>query len=82
MSATTPVPAAGPGPADTDTAERGPGALRRFLQGDLASLRVILGLAVIWAIFQSQNDHFLTAVNLTNLILQITATGLISVGIV
>jgi D-xylose transport system permease protein len=56
--------------------------LRRFVQGDLASLRVILGVAVIWIIFQSQNDRFLTAVNLTNLMLQITAVGLISVGVV
>jgi D-xylose transport system permease protein len=56
--------------------------LRRFLQGDLASLRVLLGLAVIWIIFQSQNDRFLSATNLTNLMLQITAVGLISVGIV
>jgi D-xylose transport system permease protein len=57
-------------------------ALRRFVQGDLASLRVVLGLAVIWIIFQSQNDRFLSAENLTNLMLQITAVGLISVGIV
>ncbi len=55
---------------------------RRFLQGDLASLRVLLGLAVIWIIFQSQNDRFLSAINLTNLMLQITAVGLISVGVV
>ncbi|HEY7949898.1 MAG TPA: sugar ABC transporter permease [Solirubrobacterales bacterium] len=56
--------------------------LRRFVQGDLASLRVVLGLAVIWIIFQSQNDRFLSAENLTNLMLQITAVGLISIGIV
>jgi len=56
--------------------------VRRFLEGDLASLRVVLVLAVIWIIFQSQNDRFLTAVNLTNLMLQITAVGLISVGVV
>src|SRR6476469_5015631 len=56
--------------------------LRRFAQGDLASLRVILGLVVIWIIFQSQNNRFLSAENLTNLMLQITAIGLISVGIV
>jgi D-xylose transport system permease protein len=55
---------------------------RRFLQGDIASLRVILGLAVVWAIFQSQNDRFLSATNLTNLLLQITAVGLISIGVV
>jgi D-xylose transport system permease protein len=56
--------------------------IRRVIQGDLASVRVVLGLAVIWIIFQSQNDRFLTALNLTNLMLQITAVGLISVGIV
>jgi D-xylose transport system permease protein len=57
-------------------------AVRRFLPEDLASIRVIVGLIVIWAFFQSQNDRFLSAVNLTNLMLQITAVGLISVGIV
>jgi D-xylose transport system permease protein len=56
--------------------------VRRFVQGDLASLRVVLGLAVIWAIFQFENDRFLSAENLTNLMLQITAVGLISIGIV
>ncbi len=56
--------------------------LRRLVQGDLASLRVVIGLAVIWAIFQFENDRFLTAQNLTNLMLQITATGLISIGVV
>jgi D-xylose transport system permease protein len=56
--------------------------LRRFVSGDIASLRVVIGLAVIWAIFQFQNDRFLSAENLTNLMLQITAVGLISVGIV
>src|SRR5256714_10272833 len=55
---------------------------RRVLQGDLASVRVVIVLALIWAIFQSQNDRFLSATNLTNLFLQITATGLISVGVV
>jgi len=56
--------------------------VRRFVQGDLASLRVIFAIAVIWIVFQSQNDRFLSAVNLTNLFLQITAVGLISVGVV
>jgi D-xylose transport system permease protein len=56
--------------------------IRRIVQGDLASLRVVIGLAVIWAIFQFENDRFLSAENLTNLGLQITAVGLISVGIV
>src|SRR3954454_5299637 len=56
--------------------------LRRFVQGDLASLRVFVVLAFIWIIFQLENSHFLTALNLTNLFLQITAVGLISVGVV
>ena len=55
---------------------------RRFLQGDLGSLRVVIAIAVIWAIFQVAESRFLTAVNLTNLVLQITAVGLISVGVV
>src|SRR3954468_10082902 len=57
-------------------------AARRVFQGDLVSVRVIVAIAVIWIIFQTQNDRFLSAVNLTNLVLQVTATGLISVGVV
>lgn len=56
--------------------------LRRFLQGDLASLRVILAIALIWIVFDLQNERFLSAANLTNLFLQITAVGLIAVGVV
>jgi len=50
--------------------------------GELGSLPIIVGLILIAIIFQSQNDRFLTAGNLTNLFLQITAVGLISVGVV
>ena len=61
----------------------GPGNFRRrFLQGDLGSLRVIMSIALIWAIFQFEESRFLSATNLTNLVLQITAVGLISVGVV
>src|SRR3954470_12244029 len=65
-----------------EPAERRANFLRRFLQGDLRALRGLIGLGVIWAIFQSQESRFLTATNLTNLVLQITAVGLISVGVV
>ncbi len=58
------------------------GLLRRFVAGDLAALRVLLVLAVIWIIFYLQEDRFLSSVNLTNLVLQITAIGLVSVGVV
>jgi D-xylose transport system permease protein len=56
--------------------------LRRLVQGDLSSVRVVLGLVVIAIIFQVQEPRFLSAQNLTNLMLQITTIGLISVGIV
>ena len=56
--------------------------LRRFVQGDLSSVRVVFGLVLIAVIFQVQEDRFLSAQNLTNLMLQITTIGLISVGIV
>jgi D-xylose transport system permease protein len=59
-----------------------PNVIKRVLQGDLASVRVLLVLAVIWIVFQTQNDRFLSATNITNLMLQITAVGLISVGVV
>ncbi|HEV7616262.1 MAG TPA: sugar ABC transporter permease [Solirubrobacterales bacterium] len=74
--------------ATASTADSAEGAirpketLRRLVQGDLASLRVLIGLALIWAIFQFENDRFLSAQNLTNLMLQIAATGLISIGVV
>jgi D-xylose transport system permease protein len=57
-------------------------AFRALARGDLASVRVILGIAVIWTIFQIANDRFLSAVNLSNLTLQIAATATISIGVV
>ena len=47
----------------------------------LGSMRVFLVLALIWIIFQSQNSNFLTAFNLTNLVLQIAGVGTISIGV-
>jgi D-xylose transport system permease protein len=58
------------------------GLLARIARGELSSLRVLIIIAVIWTIFQVQNDRFLSAVNLTNLTLQIAAVGTISVGVV
>jgi D-xylose transport system permease protein len=63
-------------------AERQPGLLGQVARGELGSLRVLIGLAVIWTIFQIANDRFLTSINLTNLSLQIAAVGTISVGVV
>ncbi|WNG38916.1 sugar ABC transporter permease [Archangium violaceum] len=55
---------------------------RRLSQGELGSLPVMVGLVVIWLIFYLSNDRFLSPVNLTNLMLQISAMGTISVGLV
>ena len=55
---------------------------RRLGQGELGSLPVLVGVAVIWAIFAIANPNFLTPGNLTNLVLQLAATGTISLGVV
>ncbi len=55
---------------------------RRLAQGELGAVPVVVGIAIIWLIFWLANDRFLSADNLTNLALQITATGTISVGVV
>ena len=56
--------------------------LRRLGQGELESVRVLLGIAVIWTIFQLANDRYLSAVNLSNLVLQLCAVATISIGVV
>ncbi|MDX6607331.1 MAG: D-xylose transport system permease protein [Solirubrobacterales bacterium] len=58
------------------------GIFGRIARGELGVLQVLIGLALIWTVFQLANDRFLSAVNLTNLMLQITAVGTISVGVV
>ncbi|MFI6597163.1 sugar ABC transporter permease [Nonomuraea sp. NPDC050536] len=55
---------------------------RRVKGGELGSLPVVVGLIVIWLIFQILNPQFLSAQNLSNLSVDIVPTGLISVGIV
>ena len=56
--------------------------LRRFVAGDLAELRVVLALAVISLVFYIQEPRFMSSVNLSNLVLQMTAVGLVSIGVV
>jgi D-xylose transport system permease protein len=54
-------------------------ALSALFEG---SAPIIIGLFIIWIIFQFANPNFLRPVNLTNLFLQIAAVGTISIGIV
>lgn len=49
---------------------------------DLGPIPVLVGLGVIWAIFWVANPRFLSAVNLTNLMLQIATLVTIAVGVV
>ncbi len=55
---------------------------KRVARGELGEIRVLVGIAVIWTIFQLANDRFLSAVNLTNLTLQIAAVATVSIGVV
>jgi D-xylose transport system permease protein len=86
MSTTTPAPPEPDAAAAVATKETLPTSgrdlLNRIRTGDLGSLRVLILLAIVWAIFQSQESRFLSSTNLVNLSLQITAVGLISVGVV
>jgi D-xylose transport system permease protein len=70
------------GSPDPTVSEGRFGGLARLARGELGSVQVLIGIAVIWTIFQLANDRFLSAVNLTNLTLQIAAVGMISIGVV
>ncbi|MFI5889802.1 sugar ABC transporter permease [Actinoplanes sp. NPDC051513] len=43
---------------------------------------VLLGLVIVWVFFQSLNQNFLSARNLSNLLLQIAVLGTLAVGMV
>ncbi|HEV2896847.1 MAG TPA: sugar ABC transporter permease [Pseudaminobacter sp.] len=62
------------------------GTIRAFLDrvrsGDLGSLPVIVGLAIIWTVFQSLNPVFLAPNNLVNLLFDCSTVGVIALGIV
>src|SRR5258705_927571 len=81
MSA-APAPAQTPAPAAQEV-RAGLGTLwRRITSGDVGSLPVILGLVLIWGVFDYLNPNFLSPRNLTNLTVQIADIGIVSVGIV
>jgi D-xylose transport system permease protein len=72
-----------PAAPEAEATETGAKAwIKRLMEGELGSLRVLIVLALIWTYFTLANDRFLTAVNLTNLALQIAAIGTVSVGVV
>jgi D-xylose transport system permease protein len=59
-----------------------PYTLDRLRQGDLGAWPVVGGLIAIAIVFGSLNEHFLSPENLTNLVLQMAATGTIALGII
>jgi D-xylose transport system permease protein len=54
----------------------------RIRSGDLGSLPVVVGLAIIWTVFQSLNPVFLAPNNLINLLFDCSTVGVIALGIV
>ncbi|WP_374974895.1 sugar ABC transporter permease [Microbacterium trichothecenolyticum] len=54
----------------------------RVRGGDLGALPVVLGIAVIWTVFQLLNPVFLSSENLVNLTMQCAAIGTIALGVV
>ncbi|WP_405823247.1 sugar ABC transporter permease [Streptomyces sp. NBC_01390] len=55
---------------------------RKVKGGELGSLPVVVGLIVIWTIFQLKNDLFLSAGNLSDISYFMSATGMLAIGLV
>lgn len=62
------------------------GAIRAFgdrvRSGDLGSLPVVVGLAIIWTVFAGLNPVFLSSANLVNLLFDSATVGIIALGVV
>ena len=58
------------------------GFAQRVRAGDLGALPVIVGLAVIWTVFEILNPVFLSSDNLVNLTLECCSVGVLALGIV
>ncbi|KPI10484.1 ABC-type transporter, integral membrane subunit [Actinobacteria bacterium OK074] len=55
---------------------------RKVKGGEIGSLPVVVGLIIIWTIFQVKNDRFLSAENLSNISFYLSATGMLAIGLV
>ena len=54
----------------------------RVRSGDLGSLPVVVGLAIIWTVFTALNPIFLSPNNLVNMLFDCSTVGVIALGIV
>ena len=85
---TTQVPVQPPAPPPLDapwmTALRERWQFLRSGDGatQVSPVQILIGLGVIWAVFDLLNHNFLSASNLTNLAQQIVAVGTVSIGVV
>ena len=52
-----------------------------LLTSDLRALPVVIGLVALWVFFSIQSDVFLTARNLSNLLVQSTVVGIMALGL-
>lgn len=71
--------------ADHDNIVRAAAPKRRtfgeLLTSDLRALPVVVGLIALWIFFTFQSDVFLSARNISNLLLQSTVVGIMALGI-
>lgn len=71
--------------ATHDTTPPAPAPKRRtlgeLLTSDLRALPVVIGLVALWIFFAIQSDVFLTARNLSNLLVQSTVVGIMALGL-
>ena len=63
-------------------ADAGRDYLNRLRGGDMGSLPAILGLIVLFVVFSSLNDRFLTTYNMANLVVQAGSICVLAMGLV
>ncbi|MDX6205433.1 MAG: D-xylose transport system permease protein [Frankiales bacterium] len=69
-------------PAEWSVRAQLTGYLARLRGGEVGSMPVVVGLVALSLFFQSQNSNFLTAGNLTNLLVQGSGVAMIAMGVV
>ena len=54
----------------------------RIRSGEIGNLPIIIGIVIIWVLFEIANPVFLTSTNMNDLLVQSSSTGIIALGIV
>jgi D-xylose transport system permease protein len=58
-------------------------SLQRYLiSGDVSSYGILIGLILIWVVFELANKSYLAPLNLANMLSQISSIGILSVGVI